>query len=76
MLEGKCSNCGACYYGWALKNPEHKTCLNCSTALEIGEFDGYIPTDNSPSTVDLKVKNPPGDSAHLEPNDWEDDMND
>jgi hypothetical protein len=71
MLEGKCPNCGACYYGWALKNPLHKTCLNCGAALEIGESNGYVPTDDLPSSANLRqIKPPPG------PNDREDDTHD
>ena len=27
--EGKCLNCGARYYGWALENEEPQTCTQC-----------------------------------------------
>ncbi len=35
MPEGRCPNCGAVFYGWALKVPEHQACSNCGHKLEI-----------------------------------------
>jgi len=48
MLSAKCHNCGASYYGWALRFPRHQTCSRCGTGLEIIEdgrriADGYSP---------------------------------
>jgi hypothetical protein len=35
MQEGKCPNCGLTFSGWALKNPNQRTCPGCGTSLEI-----------------------------------------
>ncbi len=37
MLQGICPRCGAKFYGWALKNPEHQDCSRCGSWLEITE---------------------------------------
>ncbi|MBA7505258.1 hypothetical protein ES706_03923 [subsurface metagenome] len=39
MLEARCPKCGALFYGWALTEPEHQTCLECGTELEIYQAD-------------------------------------
>jgi hypothetical protein len=75
MLVGKCPVCGACYYGWALKTPERRTCLNCGTPLGIGEFNGCIPADKPPHIADFKVKEPLIDITSPELDDC-DDTND
>ncbi len=36
MPEAKCGRCGVHYYGWALLNPQHQTCL-CGGRLQIVE---------------------------------------
>lgn len=35
MLKGICPECGAKYYGWALKYPGNQNCDNCGAALII-----------------------------------------
>ncbi len=49
MLEGKCPNCGSCFYGWALKNPLHQKCNNCGTRLEVWDESGHLLIEESPS---------------------------
>jgi len=34
MLEGTCKKCGKKYYGWALKQPEHRVC-DCGGEIEV-----------------------------------------
>jgi hypothetical protein len=34
--EAKCGRCGVLYYGWALLNPQHQTCL-CGGRLQMLE---------------------------------------
>jgi hypothetical protein len=41
MLDSKCLECGACYYGWALRFSRNRTCSDCGAALEIFE-DGQL----------------------------------
>ncbi len=33
--QGKCQKCGELYYGWALKEPKHRTCELCGAPLKI-----------------------------------------
>jgi rRNA maturation endonuclease Nob1 len=35
MPSAVCDNCGKRYYGWALENPEHRTCEECGGDLKI-----------------------------------------
>lgn len=35
MPEGRCKNCGAKYYGWALKYMPSKPCEKCGGEIEI-----------------------------------------
>jgi len=37
MLQGTCPNCGTRYYGWALREPENRTCGDCGAELIIAE---------------------------------------
>jgi hypothetical protein len=46
MLEGKCHQCGARYYGWALTSAPNQICHSCGIGLEIRDeagnpFTGY-----------------------------------
>jgi hypothetical protein len=48
MIEGKCPKCGDRYYGWALIEPRHQSCLKCGVGLLITEdgkktIQGYSP---------------------------------
>jgi len=37
MLEGTCKKCGRKYHGWALQQPEHRTC-ECGGEIEVTEL--------------------------------------
>jgi len=37
MPEGKCPNCGTSFHGWALTDPEKRTCPECGVVLDIME---------------------------------------
>jgi hypothetical protein len=39
VLEGKCSNCNHTYWGWALRDPDQRSCPNCGGILEIKDFE-------------------------------------
>ena len=61
MIEGKCPKCGDQYYGWALIEPKHQSCLKCGVGLLITEdgkktFQGYSPF----TAEEYKIKLPPG----------------
>jgi len=48
MIAGKCPNCGALYFGWALLQPRNQSCPKCGVGLLITEdnkktFRGYSP---------------------------------
>lgn len=64
MLEGRCSKCGCCYVGWALRFPRNQTCSTCGTALVIFEdgqhiSEGYSPFAADEYTLDLPTDAPP-----------------
>ena len=40
MLKGKCTDCGAQFFGWSLRKTEERRCPNCNAELAIME-DGY-----------------------------------
>ena len=65
MFEGLCPNCGAKYFGWALRWPRHQSCPRCGTALEITE-DGRKFTGYSPFTAEEYTINPPSSAARPE----------
>ncbi|HEY82095.1 MAG TPA: hypothetical protein G4O01_02255 [Dehalococcoidia bacterium] len=52
MLEGRCSKCGARYYGWALRFPRHQTCPTCGVGLTIIEDGQVISEGYSPFTAE------------------------
>jgi uncharacterized OB-fold protein len=39
VLKGKCQECGAIYYGWALGDPCKRICPQCNHAVDILEDD-------------------------------------
>ena len=51
MLEGKCPECGAVYFGWALNSPRNQMCGNCNVALIITDECGNTVTGYSPFTA-------------------------
>ena len=53
VLKGKCPECGAIYYGWALRFPRNQMCENCGVGLEISDSAGGDPfTGYSPFTAE------------------------
>jgi len=58
MLEGKCPQCGQCYYGLALANPRYQTCDKCGVGLEIKDGDKTI-KGFSPFSADNIIKAKP-----------------
>ena len=61
MLEGKCSKCGARYFGWSLRFPRNQTCPKCGVGLEITE-DGEKITGYSPFTAEKYVIKAPAEA--------------
>ena len=64
MIEGKCTKCGHCYVGWALKFPRNQMCSNCGAALQIyldGKriSEGYSPFTAEKYTVNLPTSSSP-----------------
>jgi uncharacterized OB-fold protein len=39
VLRGKCQECGAIYYGWALGDPYKRICPRCGNTVDILEDD-------------------------------------
>ena len=39
MYKATCPKCGRRYYGWALGSPQHQTCDECLTSLEITDLN-------------------------------------
>jgi ribosomal protein S27AE len=61
MIEGKCPNCGAFYFGWALLQPRNQSCPKCGVGLLITEDGGKMIQGYSPFTAEeYKIKLPPG----------------
>ena len=59
MLEGRCSKCGCCYAGWALRFPRNQSCSNCGAALEIYEDGKKVSEGYSPFTAEKHTISPP-----------------
>ena len=60
-MKGKCPKCGERFYGWALLDPRHQSCLKCGVGLLITEdgkkaIQGFSPF----SAEEYKIKLPPG----------------
>ena len=67
MIEGKCPKCGDRYYGWALIEPRHQSCLKCGVGLLITEDGKKTIQGYSPFTAEeYKTKLPPGAIPDLE----------
>jgi hypothetical protein len=61
MIEGKCPKCGKTYYGWALLDPRHQSCLECKVGLLITEDGKKTVQGYSPFTAEeYKIKLHPG----------------
>jgi hypothetical protein len=65
MLKGECPNCGATYYGWALRSSQYQTCCRCGMSLVIrlvteensdGVNEGYSPSTAKQHIIDTKKK--------------------
>ena len=52
MIEGKCPKCGKTYYGWALLDPRHQSCLECKVGLLITEDGKKTVQGHSPFTAE------------------------
>jgi len=67
MLEGKCPQCGQCYYGLALANPRYQTCDKCGAGLEIKDGDkritGFSPFSADNISIKAKPKTPREDKT-------------
>lgn len=67
MLEGKCPQCGQCYYGLALANPRYQTCDKCGAGLEVKDGDkiirGFSPFDADNISIKAKPKAPHEDKT-------------
>ena len=59
MLEGRCSKCGCCYVGWALRFPRNQSCSSCGAALEIFEDGQRVSEGYSPFTAEKHYINLP-----------------
>jgi hypothetical protein len=57
MLQGKCTKCGAMFYGWALNSPRNQMCGYCGAALEISDESGKKTIGYSPfEAEEYKIK--------------------
>lgn len=53
MIEGRCSKCGYCRLGEALRMPRNQSCMICGAALQL-YLDGKKVADGySPFTVEI-----------------------
>jgi uncharacterized protein (DUF983 family) len=66
MLEGKCPQCGQCYYGMALANPRYQTCNKCGAGLEIKDGDKIIKGFSPFSADNISIKAKPKTSREDE----------
>ena len=55
MLTGTCLNCGTAYWGWALREERHQTCLECGSLIKVMEY-GKAETQNSMSTGRMVIE--------------------
>jgi len=56
MPTGTCPKCGARFFGWALRNPEHQTCSFCDIELNVVEDDGEVSSNQNQPVSHDKVK--------------------
>jgi len=67
MIEGKCYKCGRVYYGWALLQPRHQSCVKCGVGLLITEDGKKTIQGYSPFTAEeYKIKLAPGATLNSE----------
>ena len=50
MPVGKCPNCGRSFIGWALTDPEQRTCPECGAVLEVINEEGQDAKSESSAT--------------------------